>query len=87
MLCKGISAMPSILVASSVLFALVAWRANRVLGWIFWAYAAAVMLGSVHLAWHYALDGYLGAALTVLIWRLAGWWLDRDGAFAKASPS
>ena len=81
MLGKGISAMPSIHVASSVLFALVAWRANRVLGWVFWAYAAAVMLGSVHLAWHYALDGYLGAALTVLVWRLAGWWVARDGAF------
>ncbi len=69
---KGISAMPSIHVASSVLFALVAWRAHRLAGIVFALYAVIVMIGSVHLAWHYALDGYVAALLTWLLWRAAG---------------
>lgn len=69
---KGISAMPSIHVATSVLFALVAWRAHRLAGIVFSAYAVIVMIGSVHLAWHYALDGYVAALLTWLLWHAAG---------------
>lgn len=69
---KGISAMPSIHVATSVLFALVAWRAHRLAGIVFTVYAAIVMIGSVHLAWHYALDGYVAALLTWLLWHVAG---------------
>ncbi len=79
---KGLSAMPSSHVATAVLFALTAWRASRALGIAFTGYAVAVMLGSVHLAWHYALDGYVSIVLTYLIWRAAGWWADRDGALA-----
>ncbi len=77
----GISAMPSIHVATAVLFALTTWRANRVVGWIFTVYAGLVLIGSVHLAWHYALDGYLAIVLTYLLWRAAGWWVARDRAF------
>ena len=80
---KGISAMPSIHVATAVLFALVAWRASCALGIVFTAYAVAVMIGSVHLAWHYALDGYVSIVLTYLIWRVAGWWADRDSALGS----
>lgn len=80
---KGISAMPSIHVATAVLFALTAWSANRLAGVVFTAYAVVVMIGSVHLAWHYALDGYVAALLTYLLWRAAGWLLDRDPAFAS----
>jgi hypothetical protein len=79
---KGISAMPSIHVATAVLFALTAWRASRSPGIVFAAYAVAVMIGSVHLAWHYALDGYISIVLTYLIWRAAGWWAARDGTLA-----
>ena len=75
---RGISAMPSIHVSAAVLFALLAWRVDRRLGIAFTIYAAVIMIGSVHLAWHYAIDGYLSALLTVLIWRLCGWWVARD---------
>ena len=78
----GISAMPSIHVATAVLFALVGWRTSRALGILFAGYAVAVMVGSVHLAWHYALDGYVSIVLTCLLWRAAGWWSARDGTLA-----
>ena len=75
---SGISAMPSIHVSSAVLWALLAWRVDRRLGIAFTLYAVVIMIGSVHLAWHYAIDGYLSAVLTVLIWRLCGWWVARE---------
>ncbi len=80
----GISAMPSMHVSATVLFALLAWRVDRWLGVVFTAFAVIVMIGSVHLAWHYAIDGYLAALLTWLIWRAAGWWTARDTAFRDA---
>ncbi|MDH3473403.1 MAG: phosphatase PAP2 family protein [Rhodospirillales bacterium] len=79
---KGISAMPSMHVATVVLFALVAWATDRRLGALFIAYAVVVQIGSVHLAWHYALDGYVAALLTLAIWRAAGWWVARDRTIA-----
>ena len=69
---SGISAMPSMHVATSVLFALVAWRTSRALGIVFGVFALIIQIGSVHLAWHYAIDGYLSAVLTIPIWLLAG---------------
>ncbi len=68
----GISAMPSMHVTMAVLMALSARRIARPLGWLFSAYAAAILIGAVHLGWHYAVDGYAGAALAVLMWRLSG---------------
>jgi len=68
----GISAMPSLHVAQAVLAACLAFRYHRVLGLIACAYAAVIQLGSVHLAWHYAIDGYVAAAATVMIWMLVG---------------
>ena len=69
---SGISAMPSLHVATSVLFVLVAWRTNRLLGIGFAIFALLIQVGSVHLAWHYAIDGYLSAALMIPIWLVAG---------------
>lgn len=68
----GISAMPSMHVASAVLFALAGMRVDRRLGLLLWAYALVILLGSVHLAWHYAVDGYAGAGLALLFWAIAG---------------
>ena len=77
----GISAMPSMHVSATVLLALLGWRVHRSLGIALTAFAILIMIGSVHLGWHYAIDGYLAALLTWLMWRCAGWWVARDPAF------
>ena len=68
----GISAMPSVHNGLAMLFALAAFRINRVAGWLFAAYALLIWIGSIHLGWHYAVDGVVGDALTYAIWRLSG---------------
>jgi hypothetical protein len=69
----GISAMPSIHVASSVQMAMLGWRVHRSLGIAMSIFAGLIMLGSVHLGWHYAIDGYLAALGAWLIWKLVEW--------------
>ncbi len=81
----GISAMPSLHVACATLCALVAWRANRALAWLMIAFVAAILLGSVHLGWHYAVDGYVSLLLMPLLWWLAGRLVDRWGGQAAAA--
>jgi PAP2 superfamily len=68
----GISAMPSMHVALAVLFALLGWRYGRGLGIMFTVFAATILVGSVHLGWHYAIDGYVAIPGVWLIWFLAG---------------
>jgi hypothetical protein len=68
----GISAMPSLHVGMAVLFAIAAYRMNPKLGFVFWAYALSIQVASVVLGWHYAIDGYLATAVTVLIWHFTG---------------
>ena len=67
----GISAMPSIHVA------LAAWIAFSVrsvfprlaiLGWTFFGF---ILVGSVYLGWHYAVDGIAGTLAAVVSWKLA----------------
>ncbi|MBW2174140.1 MAG: phosphatase PAP2 family protein [Deltaproteobacteria bacterium] len=77
---SGISAMPSIHVSMAFLFAVVGWRNGRVLGIGFTVFAVLIVIGSVHLGWHYAIDDYAAIVGTWLIWRAVGWLLDRHGA-------
>ena len=66
----GISAFPSMHNTMATIFALVGWRMHKSLGIIFTAYAALILVGSVHLGWHYAVDGYAGIVIA-----LAAWWV------------
>ena len=68
----GISAMPSMHNASAALFALAFFQVNRKVGWFFAIYAAVILVGSVHLGWHYAIDGYAGIAIAFASWWIAG---------------
>lgn len=68
---SGISAMPSMHVASSIIVMLLAYRINRGLGHLMLAFTNVMMIGSVHLGWHYAVDGLFGAALALACWYAA----------------
>ncbi|OEU48329.1 MAG: hypothetical protein BA871_16905 [Desulfuromonadales bacterium C00003096] len=65
----GISAMPSMHVSIAVLMALAYRRMGRWVGLPFMLYAVVIQIGSVHLGWHYAIDGYVSILMTVLIWK------------------
>jgi hypothetical protein len=82
----GISAMPSIHVATVVLFAIAGGKAHRLLGLILGVYALIIQVGSVHLGWHYAIDGYFGAILALLIWKASGLLLSLWGRRRTESP-
>lgn len=75
----GITAMPSLHIAGVTLFALAACTLHRWLGTLFVIYGVVILCGSVHLGWHYAVDGYVSIVLTLAIWRLVGWGLDTAG--------
>jgi len=68
----GISAMPSMHNASALLFALVGWKLGPRIGLGLTVFAVLVFLGSVHLGWHYAVDAYLGWAITLVCWWICG---------------
>lgn len=76
---SGISAMPSMHVGAATLFALTGWATHRKLGIALTIFAVLIQLGSVHLAWHYAIDGYAGAASVLAIWWLVGAVMNRVG--------
>jgi hypothetical protein len=82
----GISAMPSMHVALAALFALVCWRVRRWLGIVMTIYALIVMVSSVHLAWHYAVDGYFGAVGMIAIWWIVGRALARGDRIRSRVP-
>jgi len=68
---SGISAMPSIHNATSTLFMLAAYRINKKFGHVMLAFLVCIILGSVHLAWHYAVDAYLGIIISLVLWKVA----------------
>jgi len=78
---RGISAMPSLHVATSALVFLLAWHHGRLARWCSGIFLLFILIGSVHLAWHYAIDGYLSLVLTLVLWKLCGHvasWLHAD---------
>jgi hypothetical protein len=78
-LVNGISAMPSMHVGTSILFAILGFASGkRWVGYLLSVFAALILVGSVHLGWHYAIDGYIGAAVAAFGWWLAGKLVDWD---------
>ena len=82
----GISAMPSLHNALAVLFACVAWHLSRSLGRIMTGYAAIVWIGSIHLGWHYALDGVVAFVATIALWSLSGLMIQSTRGRLYAKP-
>ena len=75
---EGVSAMPSMHVATTILFFLCALRSgHRWLVWFTAVFAIGIFVGSIVLGWHYAVDGYAGALIALACWKFSGWWLRR----------
>lgn len=75
----GISAMPSLHNAIAVLYALAAFRMSRLVGWFVAAFALIIFIGSIHVGWHYAVDGIVGGIAMYAIWRWVDRWCVRSG--------
>ncbi len=76
----GISAFPSLHVALTTLFALAGWQVDRGLGVTLTIYWLVILVGSVHLGWHYSVDSYVATVCAAAIWGLAGRLQRRSGA-------
>ena len=57
---------------------LLGFRINRVLGCFFTVYLLVIMVGSVHIGWHYAVDGYVAIATTLILWKIVGCFFPQD---------
>lgn len=79
----GVSAMPSMHNAITVLYALSLARASRSMRVAAWAFVALIFIGSIHLGWHYAIDGIAAGIMAWGIWVAAGAYLERVG-YARA---
>ena len=66
----GISAMPSIHNAVAFLYVLLTFRVSCVAGVAASLFALTTFLGSIHLGWHYAVDGLVSFAGTYAVWRV-----------------
>jgi hypothetical protein len=68
---SGISAFPSMHIALIVLITLYVNEFAPRIGRFLWLYVAFVMMSSVYLAWHYAIDGYASLIMvTAIYWAL-----------------
>lgn len=75
---RGITAMPSMHVAMAFLYFLAIRHVSKAAGRFFFVFFVLIWVGSVHLAYHYALDGAVSVVATAILWLAAGkglaWW-------------
>ncbi len=87
-LLQGISAMPSMHNATTLLIVLACWHLSKFVRFLTIALAVLIFIGSIHLGWHYAVDAYLAWAITLAVWfgvkPLAVWWESRPVALRLA---
>ena len=73
----GISAMPSMHLSIAALLYFSAKELNKNFGYAMLIFLILIQIGSVHLGWHYAIDGYVSIFLTWLIWKSMGYLCDK----------
>ena len=69
----GISAFPSLHVSMILLCCFSVWNISRRAGCLFVALAAVIVIGSVHLGWHYLVGDYAVFGIMGAIWRTSGY--------------
>ncbi len=82
----GISAMPSLHNAIAFLYMLCAFRFGRVAGFAGLAFVVITLVGSVHLGWHYAVDGLFAFVGTYAVWLAVNAFLLRSG-YGRGGPA
>jgi hypothetical protein len=82
----GISAMPSMHNAIAFLYGLAALRARPLVRAVVWLFAVTILIGSVHLGWHYIADGIVAWAGMGLIWWGAGVYLNAGATRSEEVP-
>ncbi|MFN2101029.1 phosphatase PAP2 family protein [Altererythrobacter sp. MF3-039] len=81
----GITAMPSLHVAIACLFWLAMRQLDRRAGHFFLTFLAVIWVGSVHTAYHYAVDGLISIIGVFVIWKFSGWVIAKwDALLAKS---
>jgi hypothetical protein len=86
----GISAMPSMHIGMTTLTLLAVRRVSRRAGHLMFGFLLVIIVGSVHLGYHYAMDGIVALVGTTLLWLAAGALAHRitmsDAALRGAAP-
>jgi hypothetical protein len=70
---SGISAFPSLHLAMATLWACTFWHVAPRLRALLVGFVVLIQIGSVHLGWHYAIDGYASILATLAAWTAFGW--------------
>jgi len=68
----GISAMPSMHISQAFLLFLFGSCLHKWMGRILGLFFLMIFIGSIHLGWHYAIDGYCSIIMTWILWKLSG---------------
>jgi hypothetical protein len=84
---SGISAMPSLHVMFSVFLVCSGWSYGWFARAVTIVFAGLIWIGSVQLAWHYALDGLVGGGLALPFWTAAGVLASRSLSWAAKASS
>ena len=69
----GISSFPSMHNGTMFLIAIAFRKISKLLSNLVFVFTFGVFLGSIHLGWHYAVDGYAAFALAAFFWWIAGY--------------
>ena len=75
----GISAMPSMHNAMTALYVAALWRTGLVSRYASLLFALVIFIGSIHLGWHYAVDGLVSFTVVIALWHAVGHYLRWSG--------